>query len=87
MHDNKNTIRRLNIIKGQVEGIIKMVEEDRYCIDISNQLMAVSSALKSLNTQVLSNHIRTCVNDSFKDNRGSEEKIEEIISVINKLNK
>lgn len=88
MHDNKNIIKRLKIIKGQVDGIINMIEDDRYCLDISNQVMAVNSALKSVNRQILSNHLRSCVKDSFDDNiDDSENKIEEIISIIDKLGK
>lgn len=88
MHDNKNIIKRLKIIKGQVDGIINMIEDDRYCLDISNQVMAVNSALKSVNRQILSNHLRSCVKDSLDDNiDDSENKIEEIISIIDKLGK
>lgn len=88
MHDNKNIIRRLNIIKGQVEGVINMVEDDRYCIDVSNQIMAITSALKSVNREILANHLRSCVKDSLENNEvDSEEKIEEIIKVVDKLGK
>ncbi|MDO5026634.1 MAG: metal-sensitive transcriptional regulator [Tissierellia bacterium] len=88
MHDNKKIINRLNIIKGQVDGVINMIENDRYCVDVSNQVMAITSALKSVNRQILSNHLRSCVNDSFLDDQvDSQEKIEEIIKIIDKLDK
>ncbi len=87
MHDNKNIINRLNIIKGQVDGVINMIENDRYCVDVSNQVMAITSALKSVNRQILSNHLRSCVRDSFEAHIDSEEKIEEIIKIIDKLDR
>lgn len=88
MHDNKKIINRLKIIRGQVDGVIKMIEEDRYCVDVSNQLMAVTSALKSVNREILSNHLRSCVKDSFQDEEiDTEEKIEEIVHIIDKLGK
>ena len=88
MHDNKNIIKRLKIVRGQVDGVIKMIEEDRYCVDVSNQLMAITSALKSVNRTILSNHLRSCVKESFEnDNIDSDEKIEEIVHIIDKLGK
>lgn len=88
MHDNKNIIKRLKIVRGQVDGVIKMIDEDRYCVDVSNQLMAITSALNSVNKQILSNHLRSCVKNSFEDdNIDTEEKIEEIVLIIDKLGK
>ncbi len=88
MHDNKNIIKRLKIVRGQVDGVIKMIDEDRYCVDVSNQLMAITSALNSVNKQILSNHLRSCVKNSFEDdNIDTEEKIEEIVHIIDKLGK
>lgn len=78
--------RLLKTAAGQIEGISKMVEEDRYCIDISNQLLAVQSILKKANNEILKAHMHMCVKDAFKEGN-EEEKIEEIISLINKLNK
>lgn len=88
MHNNDKIIKRLKIIKGQVEGVINMIEEDRYCLDISNQVMAINSALKSVNREILSGHLRSCVKDSLENNNeNTDEKIEEIISIIDKLGK
>ena len=50
--DNKSTIRKLKTVGGQIDGLIKMVEDDRYCIDISNQLMASISILKNINKTI-----------------------------------
>lgn len=87
MAPKEPVMRRLKIAKGQLEGIMRMVEEDRYCIDISTQLMAVIAALKGVNREVLKAHLEHCVKSSMeaKDPSDIEEKIEEVISVINKL--
>lgn len=87
MAPKEPVMRRLKIAKGQLEGIMRMVEEDRYCIDISTQLMAVIAALKGVNREVLKAHLEHCVKSSMEANDPSdiEEKIEEVISVINKL--
>jgi DNA-binding FrmR family transcriptional regulator len=85
--DQAKTIRKMNIIKGQIEGIIRMMEEDRYCMDISNQLLAVTQALKGVNGDVLSAHLHSCVMDSLtkQDSEDMEEKMEEMTKVIQKL--
>ena len=87
--DKKKFLRRLRIIEGQVKGVIDMVEEDRYCIDISNQIMAISQALKGVNREVLSAHLHHCVLDSMesKDADRVEEKLEEINQASAKLSK
>lgn len=78
--------RLLKTAAGQIEGISKMVDEDRYCIDISNQILAVLSILRKTNNEILSAHMHMCVKEAF--NKGNEdEKIEEIISLINKVSK
>ena len=66
-----------------------MIEEDRYCIDISNQLMASVSILKNINKDVLRAHLEHCVYDSLKqeDEQAIKEKISEIEKIIDKLNK
>ena len=58
MHaDKKKTIRKLKTVGGQIDGLIKMIEDDRYCIDISNQIMASISILKNINKEVLQAHL------------------------------
>lgn len=90
MHADKDkTIRKLKTVGGQIDGLIKMVEEDRYCIDISNQLMASVSILKNINKDVLSGHLHHCVYEALDENDSDnvDKKIVEIESIINKLNK
>lgn len=87
--DNKKIKNRLNRIRGQIDGISKMVDEDKYCLDISAQLLAVSSAINSVNQEILSAHLRSCVADSLTSNNKEEvnKKIEEIEKIIKRLSK
>lgn len=84
MADRESTLRLLKTARGQIDGIIKMVEEDRYCMDISNQLMATSSILCKTNKQVLKAHIMGCVDTAIK-NGDPQEKLNEITAIIDKL--
>lgn len=74
----------LKTAKGQIEGIIKMMEEDRYCVDISNQIIAAQALLKKANILVLKQHIHHCVRDAVRHEKG-DEKIEEIIDILEKI--
>ena len=60
-------VHKLKIARGQLDGILQMVEENRYCVDISNQLLATQALLKSANQQILQAHIRSCVRDALLD--------------------
>lgn len=75
----------LKTAKGQIEGILKMIEEDRYCIDISNQLLAVESLIKKANQEVLKAHMIHCVAEAVEENKA--QKIEEVLGIIEKLTK
>ena len=81
----KDLITRLNRIEGQIRGIRRMVEEDAYCPDILNQVAAAGAALNSFNRVLLSNHIRTCVQEDIKS--GNEETIDELLNTLKKLMK
>lgn len=72
----------LSIAKGQLEGIIRMIDEDRYCLDVSDQLMATFALLKKTNNLILKNHIDHCVKDSIKN--GDDSKIDEVIKALEK---
>lgn len=87
--DKNKTIRKLKTVSGQIDGLIKMIEDDRYCIDISNQVMASISILKNINKDILRGHLEHCVYDSLKQENEEDikEKIEEIEKIIDKLNK
>ena len=57
---------KLKIARGQLDGILQMVKEDRYCVDISNQILATQALLRSANQQILQSHIRTCVREALQ---------------------
>ncbi len=83
--ETKNLITRLNRIEGQVRGIRNMIEEERYCVDILNQVSAVQSALNSFNKELLASHIHTCVVEDIQ--AGKAEAVDELCETIKKLMK
>lgn len=82
--EKQNAIKILKIAKGQIEGTIKMIEDDRYCIDISNQIMASQSLLKKANLEVLKQHMEHCVSEALKEGDG-QKKIDELMMVLSKI--
>ncbi len=90
MQADKNQITNLlKTARGQIDGLLKMVEENRYCIEISTQLSATQSILKKINLEILESHLNCCVKKTLET--GSEEEkqniIKEITSLINKITK
>jgi DNA-binding FrmR family transcriptional regulator len=84
--DKKKVLNLLKTSRGQIEGIIKMVEDDRYCVDISKQILSVQALLKKANLKIIDQHIRHCVKEAFL--KGNEdEKIKEVIELIDKYAK
>ena len=83
--DEKLLLNRLNRIEGQIRGIKSMVEQERYCIDILNQVSAVQAALNSFNRILLSDHIHTCVVEQIE--AGNREVVDELCKAIQKLMK
>lgn len=82
--EKKDAVKALKISKGQIEAVIKMIEDGRYCVDISNQIIAAQSLLKKANMLILRQHLNHCVADALKNENG-EEKLDEIMDVINKM--
>lgn len=82
--DKAKVLRLLKTAAGQIEGVVKMVEEDRYCMDISNQVMAAESVLKRANREIVKAHMCGCVRDAETDEE-REEKIEEMLKLLEKL--
>ena len=83
MIKDQNKVKKyITIAKGQLEGIINMIDEDRYCLDVSDQLMATRALLKKTNNLILKNHIDNCVRNAIKD--GNNEKIDEVIKALEK---
>jgi len=80
-------IARLKRIEGQVGGLMRMVEDDRYCVDVLTQINAVRAALQKVEEQLLRNHVSHCVADAFTSGDMVEQtrKVEELISTIGRM--
>lgn len=87
--DRTKITRLLKTARGQLDGLLKMVEDDRYCTDISNQLMATQAILRTANKEILRAHLNGCVREAFEqgDAAEKEQKIEEIIAMLDQLAK
>ena len=84
MQADKQTVTRLlKTARGQLDGILAMIEADRYCVDISNQVMATQSILSKANKEILKAHLHCCVKDAIV--AGDESKIDEILAIVSKL--
>ena len=81
----KKALHRLKIAQGQIQGLLKMVEAENYCIDVINQSLAVKEALSSFENLMLENHLSTHVIDQIK--KGQHSKVEKEILSIYKLSK
>lgn len=84
--DAARIARLLRTARGQIDGILKMIEEDRYCVDISTQIQATSSILRKANGEVLKSHLHHCVREAFADGSETDRngKIEELIGILEK---
>jgi DNA-binding FrmR family transcriptional regulator len=83
---NPKLLARLARIEGQVRGITRMVEEDRYCIDILNQMQAIKAALKRVETEILKGHAAHCVSDAIKSGSAKDqrEKFSELVELFSR---
>lgn len=82
--DKAKVQRLLKTARGQIDGILNMVEEDRYCIDISHQLMATEAILNKVNKEILTAHLKCCVSEA-KSQQEKEEKIDELVAMLGKI--
>lgn len=85
--DKQVVTRLLRTARGQIDGVLKMIEEDRYCIDVLNQMLAAEAVLRRAEREVLRAHMEGCVAEAF-ENGGEEErsrKIDEIIMAVEKM--
>lgn len=81
----EQALKRLNIIKGQLEGLQKMIESDEYCIDLLNQSLAIQNSLKSLDTVLFERHLKTHVSHQFHEE--PQKAITEIVNLFKRTNK
>ncbi len=85
--EKEPTIKRLNRIEGQVRGIVRMIEEERYCIDVLQQMQAVKSALAKVEDAILKDHSATCVEKAIASGDEAEQrkKFAELIDLLSKV--
>jgi DNA-binding FrmR family transcriptional regulator len=83
---DKKLLARLSRIEGQVRGIGRMVEEDRYCIDILNQMQAIKSALKRVEAEILKGHAAHCVAHAIKSGTAKDQtqKFNELVELFSR---
>lgn len=87
MRANHEKVRRLiQTARGQLEGVLKMIDEDKYCIEISNQLQASMAVLRRANQEVIRGHIQGCVKEAIEGGN-AEEKLDEVLAAIERMNK
>jgi DNA-binding FrmR family transcriptional regulator len=87
-HDEKDALRkRLHRIEGQVRGIEKMVDDDRYCIDILTQIAAVNTALESVAFRLLDQHVNHCVTRALAsgDPEEAQQKSRELLEAVHRF--
>lgn len=81
----KSMLNRLSVIEGQVRGVKKMLEEDRYCVDILTQVSSIQAALNGFNKQLLAQHIKSCVCDDIR--AGNDNAVDELCELLKNLMK
>jgi DNA-binding FrmR family transcriptional regulator len=83
----KSASARLARIEGQVRGVARMIAEDRYCIDVMNQIEAVKAALKKLEDEILKDHIAHCVEHAIAtgDAKDQRQKVAELVEILGRI--
>ena len=80
--NHKEQLINLKKIEGQVRGLQSMIDDEKYCIDILNQLKAVKNALVSVEGKILKSHLKACVRDSLGESSSFDDKVEEIVNLL-----
>ncbi len=79
---HKNQIANIRRIKGQIEGVERMINEGKYCIDILNQIKATKNAITSVEGKILKTHLVECIKESINGGNEAQQKIDEILKVL-----
>jgi DNA-binding FrmR family transcriptional regulator len=87
--ENEDVLKRLRIIEGHLKGVIRMVEEDAYCIDVIRQVQAVEAALNKVSAQILDGHLNSCVITAIQGDDPAERQrvLKEVLEVFDAANK
>lgn len=86
-HDKDKLITRLRRIEGQVRGLQKMIDEEKYCVEVLTQVSSVMAALQKVGVIVLEKHIQGCVRNAIAEGDHEDEAIEELIQVVERFAK
>ncbi|MDA0775199.1 MAG: metal-sensitive transcriptional regulator [Proteobacteria bacterium] len=79
---HKEQIASIKRVEGQIRGILKMIEDGKYCIDILNQLKAVKNAISTVEGKILKNHLQACVKDALTDSNNFDDKVDELLKTL-----
>ena len=79
---HKEHLSSIKRIEGQIRGIAKMIEDEKYCVDILNQIKAVRNSLTTVEGKIVKTHLKECVKDALKDKKNFDDKVEEVLKVI-----
>ena len=82
--DHNKQLASLKRIEGQIRGIINMINDGKYCVDILNQVKAAKLALVTVESKILKKHIESCVKSSLKNKKTLDSKVNELLKLINK---
>lgn len=83
--ERKKALQNLKTVRGQIDGIIKMIEDERYCMDIANQILASIALLKKANGHILTGHLNSCVKHAVDKPEEFDEKLQEIEEILKKM--
>lgn len=78
----KNLLHRAKIARGHFSKVIEMIEDDDYCLDITQQTYAIQNALKKIDELILENHLKTCIRDAIVTDKDVDGKVKEVIEVF-----
>ena len=84
-HDKAKLLTRLRRIEGQVRGLQKMIDEEKYCVDVLTQVSSVMAALQRVGVIVLEDHIHGCVRGAIEDGGDSDKAVDELIMVVERF--
>ena len=84
--DKTEIVRLIKTARGQLDGVLRMVEDDRYCIDIVNQILAAQAILKKANREILKAHMAVCITDAVEA-EDATGKIKELVDLLDKMSK
>lgn len=82
--EQKKALQTLKTAKGQIEATIKMIEDGRYCVDVSNQILAAQSLLKKADLLIIGQHLKHCVVEAVENDQG-DEKMDEVMLLLSKV--